>query len=416
MGYVKDLWTRPEQQPDGKIKRVRIEERWGKGKRWLACWQDPDKKDVTQAFRNKTAAESFWKRMEADVERGEYIDPKAGLELVDHLWERWQSSRRVDPSTKIRDEGIFRLHIKPEIGGNTVKAVKPSAVKLLQTKVSERFGPSTVSGVRRVVVGMFDLAVADELIRKNPALHKIVDRVQPDWGPKIVAWADERVYAITDAHPPSLQLLPKVASTCGHRTGEVFALAEEDLDEDEGVIHIRRQIKKLGPHYVFALPKNDHTRIVPAGQWTFAEIREHMRRWPPFEVTLPWEKPDGEPQTHRLLVQWINGGHMKHRNYSEVIWKPALVAAEVIPPPVKIARGRLRYTTTRHEGMHQLRHYFASVMLASGVSIPELAEVIGHHDPYVTLRVYGHMLPNSHDRIRDAMDALMMKPRAVSAV
>jgi len=52
------------------------------------------------------------------------------------------------------------------------------------------------------------------------------------------------------------------------------------------------------------------------------------------------------------------------------------------------------------EGIHQLRHYYASVMLAGGVSIKELAEYLGHSDPAFTLRVYAHMLPCSYDRAR----------------
>ena len=39
-------------------------------------------------------------------------------------------------------------------------------------------------------------------------------------------------------------------------------------------------------------------------------------------------------------------------------------------------------------------------MLACGVSIKELAEYLGHSDPALTLRVYAHMLPSSHDRAR----------------
>jgi integrase len=95
-----------------------------------------------------------------------------------------------------------------------------------------------------------------------------------------------------------------------------------------------------------------------------------------------------------------DGQHVKARSYSETIWKPALVKAGVIAEPAKDRRGRRRYITTRREGIHQLRHYYASVMLAGGVSIKELAEYLGHSDPAFTLRVYAHMLPCSHDRAR----------------
>jgi integrase len=72
----------------------------------------------------------------------------------------------------------------------------------------------------------------------------------------------------------------------------------------------------------------------------------------------------------------------------------------LIAEPAKDKRSRRRYVTTRKEGIHQLRHYYASVMLAGGVSIKELAEYLGHSDPAFTLRVYAHMLPCSHDRAR----------------
>jgi integrase len=92
--------------------------------------------------------------------------------------------------------------------------------------------------------------------------------------------------------------------------------------------------------------------------------------------------------------------HLKARSYSETVWKPALVKAGLIPEPATDGRGRRRYVTTRKEGIHQLRHYYASVMLAGGVSIKELAEYLGHRDPAFTLRVYAHMLPSSHERAR----------------
>jgi integrase len=65
--------------------------------------------------------------------------------------------------------------------------------------------------------------------------------------------------------------------------------------------------------------------------------------------------------------------------------------------------GHVNYDTTRKEGIHQLRQYYASVMLAGGVSIKELAEYLGHSDPAFTLRVYAHMLPCSYDRARSVI-------------
>jgi integrase len=54
--------------------------------------------------------------------------------------------------------------------------------------------------------------------------------------------------------------------------------------------------------------------------------------------------------------------------------------------------------------MHALRHHFASVLLDGGVSIRAVAEYLGHHDPGFTLRTYAHLMPDSEDRVRTAID------------
>ena len=67
-------------------------------------------------------------------------------------------------------------------------------------------------------------------------------------------------------------------------------------------------------------------------------------------------------------------GHAINRgSFNARVWKPALVAAGIEP--------------TRANGYHALRHHFASVLLAGGVSIPALADYLGHADPGFTLRV-----------------------------
>lgn len=51
------------------------------------------------------------------------------------------------------------------------------------------------------------------------------------------------------------------------------------------------------------------------------------------------------------------------------------------------------------------QRYYASVLLDSGENIKALAEYLGHSDPGFTLRTYTHLMPNSQDRARRAIDA-----------
>ncbi|WP_405064678.1 tyrosine-type recombinase/integrase [Kribbella sp. NBC_01505] len=132
--------------------------------------------------------------------------------------------------------------------------------------------------------------------------------------------------------------------------------------------------------------------------------KEHIKTFGTTNITMPGERVDGEPRTHGLLCRWRDGKALRADLYNFIVWKPAIVAAGVIPPPTKDERGRTRYPSDTTAGIHALRHYFASITLADGVNIKELSEYLGHSDPGFTLRMYTHMLPSSHDRARLAVD------------
>ncbi|MER6172129.1 tyrosine-type recombinase/integrase [Streptosporangium sp. NPDC001681] len=73
------------------------------------------------------------------------------------------------------------------------------------------------------------------------------------------------------------------------------------------------------------------------------------------------------------------------------IGQQSLEGAGVIPV---CETGTRRWTESREEGFHALRHHFASVLLADGVDIRSLAEFLGHEDPGFTLRTYTHFMPS----------------------
>jgi integrase len=65
---------------------------------------------------------------------------------------------------------------------------------------------------------------------------------------------------------------------------------------------------------------------------------------------------------------------------------------------------------SRTNGMHALRHFYASALLDAGESIKAVAVWLGHANPAFTLRVYAHLMPESPGRARRALDALFNGP------
>lgn len=90
-----------------------------------------------------------------------------------------------------------------------------------------------------------------------------------------------------------------------------------------------------------------------------------------------------------------------NRNYfNSCLWRRAQERAGVEP--------------TRNNGMHTLRHWYASVLLDAGESIRAVTEYLDHSDPGFTLRTYTHLMPSSDERTRLAIDSAFSNSRATT--
>lgn len=139
-------------------------------------------------------------------------------------------------------------------------------------------------------------------------------------------------------------------------------------------------MKILGGKPVLAPPKGRKTREVPLPEVVALELAERLRTFPAGDDRLVFTSRERKP---------LHRGH-----FNPYIWKPALRTAGVEP--------------TRANGMHALRHYYASVLLDAGESIRAVSEYLGHADAGFTLRTYTHLMPTSEDRTRRAIDAVFL--------
>jgi integrase len=54
---------------------------------------------------------------------------------------------------------------------------------------------------------------------------------------------------------------------------------------------------------------------------------------------------------------------------------------------------------------HDLRHHYASILIASGASVKVVQTRLGHRSAKTTLDTYGHLFHDEEDRTRQAVDA-----------
>jgi integrase len=437
MARVKDLWhsevpdpSDPEGKRKIKRKTARHPDNGGSktAKRWLAIWIGPDSKEESKAFRIQDAAIKYARKQEEDIDRDEYIDRKAGKALFGPLARRWLRLRDVGANTAARYESTLRLHVEPVFAKRQVKSVRPSEVREWLLELAKTHGSSTQAIAYLIVSGTFDLAVADGMRKDNPARSPIVPTPKQEQTER-ESWHADRVWSVIDVHPDQYRAIPITAAGCGLREGEAFALAEEDFDFEAGTVRIGRQLGRVGKRMVFKLPKGGKARTVPLPRGVAAAVQAHIEAYPPRPYELPWLDERGnladEPHVCRLLFRWhgddprTHDRHIQPYAYDRNVWKPALAAAGIIPPPAKGPKGGVyrRHVQDREDGTHALRHYYSTTLQDAGVSLAGVMEFLGHSRKGarlpVTVGVYGHVTEETFEAARVAVDRSLFRLRPV---
>ncbi|MER5863976.1 site-specific integrase [Kitasatospora sp. NPDC002040] len=396
-GHIQDRWFKTETGPDGKPRRVKTD-RYGSGLRYRARYIAPDGTERSKSFadRQKRQADQWLAQLEADMTRGQYIDPSIGRTTVGQFAEKWLASLSMDPQSYVSTEQRIRLHVVPHLGSRSLSSLRPSDIRDWLVKLATGgLAPASQRVIFANLGTMLTAAVEDRIIPSNPCRSASVRA--PKLAPqRLTPWTREQVLAVRAAFPSRFRPMVDLAAGCGLRQGEVFGLAASDLDFADGVVHVVRQVRLIRNRPVFSLPKGGRTRSVPLPDSVAAALRAHLSAYPPVTVTLPWRGVDGPPVTADLLFVNAKGQNLNRNRFNIETWRPALKSAGVI--------------AGRENGMHALRHFYASVLLHFGENIKALSVYLGHHDPGFTLRTYTHLMPSSENRPKAAIDLALSGP------
>ncbi|MEV7007539.1 site-specific integrase [Streptosporangium sp. NPDC051022] len=381
----------------------------GQGDRWQVRYRDDAGRQRKLNFERLPDAQRKDAEIKASLDRGDYIDPTAGQVTLAEQAKEWRKGLTSDPGTLMQlDSRLSKWVYGKSIGGRAMASLakRPSIVQQwIKDMETSGLQPSTIKGIVGDVSAIFDAAVDDQIVARNPCMSRSV-KAPPPAPRKAVPWTLDQVTAMSAALPERCAVVPYLGAGCGHRQGELFGIALDDIDFLGREVHVRRQvrfIKQDGAYrLVFSPPKRRKTRTVPLPESVGLKLSAHIANFPPVEVTLPWVERGKveEPHTAELLFVTARGVAMNRNSFND-IWRQGLKTAGIVPP---LAEGERRRSYREH-GCHVLRHTAASAWLAAGVDIRTVADYLGHSDPGFTLRTYTHLMPDAADRARRAMDA-----------
>jgi integrase len=353
--------------------------------RWLVRYRDPDRREHVKTFDRKVDADNFAKTTDADMLRGDYIDPRAGRVPFKQRADRWlaKETPRLKPSTAVGYASLLRSRVNPRFGATPIAAIRASDVQeWLNSMSAEGLSASRVRKCAIVMKLVLDDAVLDNLIRANP-----VTSVKPPSIERHEAayFAPEVVDAIAAAMPtPEYALLIQVLGVCRLRFGEAVALSRDRVDVARRRLLIRESTTELGGGLVRTAPKSHRHRQVPLPPALAASLATHLgERVGPGDDAAVFRAPQGGP--------------LRYRAFHARVWAPTLQSLGL-----------------PHAGLHALRHSAAARMIQAGATPKAVQTILGHRSVSFTLDTYGHVFDSDLDDLAAKLDADFSRTPPVS--
>lgn len=335
------------------------------------------------------------KQITKDMEDSILTDNAVKRMTVNSLFDTYMETKELADTTRINYVKMWNNHVRDDIGNIKVVQLRPSHVKAFYAKLSRAgYSYSTIKFIHILLYPALELAVDDDIIRKNPAKGAL----SCDYGKR----PEEKEILTLEQQEKLLSLIRKsnvynvyapmftILLETGLRCGELIGLTWSDVDMTGKELSINHQLiyKDWGNGYGFRVstPKTKSgIRTIPFTDTVhraFAEQRKinfMLRRHSTEEI-------DGYSD---FIFLAKTGRPLMPSAVNNVIYN-------VIDAYNKEEMGKAKKEHRKPEllpkiSAHNLRHTACSNMAKQGMNIKVLQYLMGHAHSDVTMDVYNHI-------------------------
>ncbi|ROZ53528.1 site-specific integrase [Rhodococcus sp. WS1] len=342
---------------------------YGKGKRWRARYVDHQSGEHTKRFDRKVSAQNWLDSATAALEQGTHVAPRDAQLTVEQWCDQWLLGYSVHRDSTVRQARTHIAQINAAFGGMQLAAVRPSAVKTWTAQLkAEGFADSYVYALHSRLAQILGDAVHDGLLGRNPCSR----RTSPPMGrAKMYVITTEQLWAVHDAMPAHYRVAILLGAFAGLRISEAAATLVDDVDFIRGVVHPKRQWPDK------PLKTQGSDAAIPVPQSLALMLAASVQQWPHEHMVTNGEGKAAGPWLIERALRAVKD------------------SGEIDLPD--------EFT------FHDLRHYLASLLIASGADIKTVQARLRHASAKTTLDTYGHLWPDADESTRLAIDAVIAK-------
>lgn len=366
--------------------------------KWRARYRAPDGNEHARHFDRKVDAQRWLDEVTADLLTGNYVDPRASTVTFREYAEEWRRAQVHRESSARKVESTLRLHAYPTFGSRPLRSIRPSEIQSWVKGLTRKLAPSTIAVAHGIVASVFKAAVRDRRLSSSPCEGT---KLPEDHRPPVVPLETAQVTALRDAMPERFRALITLGASTGVRISEATGLTVDRSGlrppSARPVVTVDRQLVALSGIDLFLGPPKRRASIrdVPLPRVGVESLSAHMAAFPPSSRTMTVRDLAGRETTETVeLVFTTEDGEPLRRNHISRIWVPAVEAAGL----------------PAGTSYHDLRHYYASLLIRHGESVKVVQARLGHATAAETLDTYSHLWPDSEDRTRSAIDSVLGAP------
>jgi integrase len=329
-----------------------------KGKKWVTTWRNLNGKKRTFSFATESEAANFLETQNAIAEKEKKILSKSRKKrtkpsniTVNELFDRYFGLAHTNPVT-IRQSGYHASHVISAFGNRQCMRIEiQDILNLSEAQRMRGIAQSTINRRISVFRSALNWAVKNHMLPHNPLNNLRMPRA---FSVRLAPPSPMESKAILKVARPHVQRVVILGLYSGSRIGpsELFKLQWRDVDIKNAMIRIPNAQKNL---------KFGDGRDVP--------IRQAL-----LPIISAWKEHDLDKGIEHVISYGGNAVRCIGR-----AWKTALCKAGI----------------TRRIRPYDLRHAFATYALAGGkdggADIGSVADIMGHSDRSMILKVYQHV-------------------------
>ena len=332
---------------------------------WRARYRGPDGKEHAKHFRRQTDAKDWLDQETTKIGTSAWVAPKAAKVTIEEWCTRWLDGYGTRKPSTVRMAEVHIAKIVEHFGSRRLDSIRPSDVRSWLVKLQADYASSYIYALHSRLAQVLADAVHDGALARNPCSRRTAPRTGSQ-RPCVATTA--QIWALHDAMEPRYRAGLLLASFAGLRLAEVCGLRVADIDFMRGIVS-------------------------PIQQYPADPLKTEMSRTPipiPSSLALTLSAHVAESSTTWIMCD--ESGQQMGPWQLQREFRKARTKVSGLPEGFRF---------------HDLRHYFASLLIASNVDVKTVQVRLRHASAKTTLDTYGHLWPDTDDSTRTAIDVVM---------